>query len=194
MESAVFGLIGVVVGSLLTVVKEWWFHERKNKKDAQYLVIVVSASLERYALGCMEVVLDQGLCDGQYDEDGCRAPQTSTPIFDTKDFAVDWKSLPAALMYRIMDLPFKAEIANQAIADAFEYLAGPPDYEEGFEERQFQYADLGLEALALAGQLRSHVGLPDREIEGWHPGRHLMNRKATIEANRSSRSERNDLI
>ena len=39
MESAIFGLVGVALGALLTVAREWWFQSRKTRKDAGYLAI-----------------------------------------------------------------------------------------------------------------------------------------------------------
>ena len=67
MESAIFGLVGVVIGGLLTVAKEWWFHNRKNRKDSEYLAIQVSCELEWYVARCSDVVQDDGLCDGRSD-------------------------------------------------------------------------------------------------------------------------------
>jgi hypothetical protein len=101
MESAVFGLLGVVIGSLLTVAKEWWFQNRKSRKDAEYLSIQVSCELERYAARCAEVVADDGLCEGRPDENGYCTPQVTPPEFDPRSFDVEWKALPASLMYEV---------------------------------------------------------------------------------------------
>lgn len=164
MESAIFGLVGVVLGALLTVAREWWLQSRKTRKDAEYLSIQVSCELERYVARCAEVVGDNGLCEGQPDEHGCHAIQVEQPKFDPMSLNVEWKSLPAKLMYEILDFPYKNEIANQSIHMKFEYVASPPDYWEGFEERQFQYATLGIAASQLVTKLRKHVDLPARTL------------------------------
>lgn len=150
MESAIFGLAGVALGALLTVAKEWWFQRRRDRKDAEYLAIQVSCMLERYVSRCAEVVGDDGLCEGQPDENGCRRIQVSVPKFEPELAKVEWKSLPAALMYEVLDFPNKTEIASGSVNAAFEYGATPPDFEEGFEERQYQFATLGIEASRLA--------------------------------------------
>ena len=157
-------------------------------KDAEYLSIQVSCELERYMAKCAEVVGDDGLCEGQPDEDGCHSMQVQAPKFDPMSLNVEWKSLPVNLMYEILDFPFKAEIANQAIFAAFEYEAGPPDYWEGFEERHLQYATLGLAASQLATKLRKHVDLPARSVGDWNPVRYMEEKKSTIESKRAKRA------
>lgn len=187
MESAIFGLVGVALGALLTVAREWWFQSRKNKKDAEYLSILMSCELERYAARCAKVVGDDGLCEGQPDENGYSSIQVDAPKFEPHAFSVEWKSLPAHLMYEILDFPYKAELANSSVSAAFEYAATPPDFSEGFEERQFQYACLGLAALKLAARLRGYVGLPPRDIGEWNPAEYMEGHKTDIESRRKER-------
>jgi hypothetical protein len=187
MESAIFGLVGVALGALLTVVREWWFQSRKNKKDAEYLSILVSCELERYAARCAEVVGDDGLCQGQPDENGYSSIQVEAPKFETHTFSVEWKSLPAHLMYEVLDFPYKAELAGNSVSAAFEYAATPPDFSEGFEERQLQYACFGLSALKLAAKLRGYVGLAPRDIGEWNPAEYMERHKADIESRRKER-------
>lgn len=188
MESAIFGLVGVALGALLTVVREWWFQSRKNKKDAEYLSILVSCELERYAARCAEVVGDNGLCEGRPDENGYSSIQVETPKFESHAFSVEWKSLPALLMYEVLDFPYKAELAAQSVSAAFEYAATPPDFSEGFEERQLKYACLGLAALELAAKLRGYVGLPPRDIGKWNTAEYMEQHKADIESLRKERA------
>lgn len=190
MESAIFGLIGVALGALLTVVREWWFQNRKNRKDAEYLSILVSCELERYVACCAEVVGDDGLFEGQPDKNGYCTIQVEAPKFEPLALAVEWKSLPANLMYEILDFPYKAEVANRSVSGAFEYSATPPDFEEGFEERQFQYAILGIVASQLVSKLRNYAGFPARSIGEWDPVRYMEEQKAAIEMRRSERYSR----
>lgn len=188
MESAIFGLIGVVRSALLTVARKWWFQNRKDKKDAEYLSILVSCELERYAAPCAEVVGDDGLCQGEPDENGCHSIQVAAPKFEPHAFSVEWKSLPALLMYEILDFPYKAELASKSVSAAFEHAATPPDYSEGFEERQLQYARLGLAALKLAEKLCGYVALPPRDIGEWNPAEYMERHRSDIESQRKKRA------
>lgn len=191
MESAIFGLVGVALGALLTVAREWWFQARKNKKDAEYLAILVSCELERYAARCAEVVGDDGLCEGRPAENGYLYSQVQAPKFEPQMFSVEWKSLPAPLMYEILDFPYKAEVAGQSVSAVFEYVATPPDFSEWFEERQLQYACLGITALKLATKLCAYAGLPAR-VGDKNPADYLEQHKADIESYRKERADRHN--
>lgn len=189
MESAIFGLIGVALGAILAVAREWWFQNRKSKKEAEYLVILVSCELERYASRCAEVVGDDGLCEGQPDEEGYSSIQVPSPKFDPHEFSVEWKSLPGNLMYAVLNFPNKAGFAEKTVSEAFEHAATPPDYWEGFEERQLQYAQLGLAALELADQLRNYVGLASLNSNSeWNPAKYMERHRADIDLIRKKRA------
>lgn len=191
MESAIFGLVGVALGALLAVAKEWWFQNRKNRKEAEYLAIQISCELEWYAIRCAEVVGDDGLCHGERDENDGRKRQVKAPKFDPMSFNVEWKALPVKLMYEILDFPYKAEIADHDISSTFDY-DDQPDYERGFEERQFQYASLGIAASQLATKLRKHVGIPERErtVDDWDPVQDMKERRSAIELRRAESAAR----
>lgn len=165
MESAIFGLVGVALGGMLTHVREWWFQRRQEAKDAGFLVILVSRQLDLYVSNCASVVAD----DGQPGMGDYYHPTTSIPKFKLELLEVEWKSLSVELINEIFDFQFWAEQAENKSSDAFEY-ASPPDFKEGFEERQYQYASVGIRAHELANRLRAHVGLPPRQYTGnWNP-------------------------
>jgi hypothetical protein len=190
MEAAIFGLLGVALGAVLTLFREWWFQSRKDRKDAEYLAVVVSCALDTYAARCADVVADDGLSYGQPDEDGYHRVQVDAPVFTPDTLNVEWKSLPAKLMYRILDLPNQATEASHKVDGAFEYAATPPDFGEGFEERHMQYASLGLQAAELAKELRKRTGLPQRAYDQWNPIEFMSERKAEIFARRAERERR----
>lgn len=190
MESAIFGLIGVIVGGLLNIAKDWWIERQNRAKNAKYLSIQIACALEQYALRCADVLHDDGTCCGQPDKYGWYRPQVTPPEFDPKSFDVEWKSLPVDLMYEILDFPYKAEFAEQVIDATFEHGEGPPDFQDGFEERQQQYATLGLAAWELANNLLNYIKLPQRssEINGeWNPISDMKARKDAIELQRAEK-------
>lgn len=191
MESAIFGLVGVALGAMLTVAREWWFQSRKTRKDAEYLSVLVSCELERYVAGCADVVGDDGRSEGQRDINGYCTIQVDAPQFEPLALGVDWKSLPAGLMYEILDFPYMAEVASRKVSAAFECAASPPDFDEGFEERQFQYATLGIAASQLVTKLRNYAGFPARSIGEWNPVQYMEEQKAAIELQRNERANRN---
>ncbi|MCK2149448.1 hypothetical protein MYE70_10255 [Marinobacter alexandrii] len=190
MDKAIYGLVGVALGVFLTVVKEWWFQHRKNVKDAEYLSIQMISLLDRYVAGCVEVVSDDGLYMGQPDEQGYSRIQVETPKFEPGVAKVEWKSLPTVLMYEVLTFPNNIEVANSRISAAFEHAASPPDYSEGFEERQLKYAELGLEADSIATKLRGHANLPPKPKRDWDPIEFMKDRRQQILRDRAEREKR----
>jgi hypothetical protein len=186
MASAIFGLIGVLLGSLLAGAKEWFFLRRNNARDAAFLVVQVVGQLDRYVLACSSVAADEGLNQGQPDESGYRYAQVKTPIFEPDALKVEWRAIPVNLMYEVLDLPYKAVVAQHTV-DAASENADPPDFDEFFEERQLQFAGLGLLAAKLADQLRRHAKLPSRSVSEWDPVDFMHRTQGGIQALRAER-------
>lgn len=149
--------IAAVIGGVITIAGEWWFRHIQERKDAEFLVILVTRHLDLYILGCIEIVGD----DGQPDIDGNYYSQTSEPKFEPELLEVEWKSLPVKLLYDVFDLPTRAEQTSKKLSDLSQ-ISNPPDFEEWFEERQYQYAGLGYDAYILTNNLRAHAGLPKK--------------------------------
>ncbi|MER0204217.1 MAG: hypothetical protein DU480_10250 [Nitrosomonas sp.] len=191
MDKAAYVLLGVVLGVILNAIKEWWFQRGKNRKELEYLAIRISCMLDTFAYEASNVVADDGLCEGRQGSDGCRSIQVEKPIFDPLSIEVEWKSLPTELMYEVLNFPNLVEAANHRISAAFMFSALPPDYEEGFEERQFQYAGLGLKAHALSEKLRRIGNLPSMstpESEEWNPIQCMQEKVAEIKNVRERRA------
>ena len=177
MESAIFGLIGVVVGALLATAKDWWFDYRRRRKNLEYLSIRVVSIFDHFVAGCIEVCRDDGLAHYSRDEHGCKVPQVDTPKLELSAIDVDWKSLPSSLMYEILNFPTLVDNANSYISSIVEFVAGPPDYEEFFEGRAEKFSELGLRAMEISTNLRKLCNLPDpiENEEGWSR-KELLNR------------------
>ena len=185
MISAGSGLVGVVVGTVLPWFREKW----GDKQKARYLAIRVVCILDEFLEQCTNVVGDDGLCCGQRNADGYLEAQVSPPKSLPLPDDVDWKSIEHHLMYRILALPSRIEAENRAISFLAEQ-SFPPDFEEYFEERQYRYACLGLDAANLALTLRHTYGIPDQEFGDWDPVQRLRDEKADEERRRKNRESR----
>ncbi|PCJ61612.1 MAG: hypothetical protein COA65_01275 [Rhodospirillaceae bacterium] len=183
MSEAVFGLLGVFIGALLTLIKDAWSDMRMRARHARYLSVRIACILDRYVNECVEVVQDDG---GQQDQEGCLHPQISLPAPLIYPDDVDWKSIDCELMYVLLTLPGEAEAANRSIAFVCSEVAFPPDYEEVFEERQHQYARLGLAASDLAQRLRNVYNIPAQNPGGWNPSQYLRKKKDKIDQARAN--------
>ncbi len=188
MESALYGLIGVVLGFALTWLKDLYSQRTKNKKDAEYLCIQVTSMLDRFISACLNVVCD----DGQPDETGYYRTQVATPVLEPEKLEVNWKSLSTDLLYEVLSFPLQIENAEASIHSTFEFVASPPEYSEVFEERKFQYAKLGIKASKLAGRLRQYSRLPEKEIEDWDPTQRMHQMIKEVEELRKTRNQQQE--
>jgi hypothetical protein len=187
--SAAAGLIGVILGALLNVTWMVWSDWRARGRNARYLAIRAVCILDKYIEDCAEVVTDDGLCEGMRNKEGCLEAQVSSPPPPAFPEDLDWKSVEHALMYRLLSLPSEAEAADRKIRNASRF-SYPPDYDEFFEERQDQYAKLGLAAFALTQEIRKKYSIQPQELGEWNPTEYLTEAKERIEKERQNRGQR----
>jgi hypothetical protein len=177
-EIAYIGLLGVGVGAVLTAgltfFKDWWTAKRSIARDNTYLAIVVSSMLDMFVAGCAEVAGDDGLYHGQTNQDGYREVHTTSPTFEPLTVDVEWKSLPSRLMNDVLSFPLLIESAKSKIEAEYEYAASPPDFDEFFSERRYQFAMLGRSAFQMASELRKNASLPPRVSGTWDPMEYLQ--------------------
>lgn len=164
----IIGLVGVLAGAFLTFLREFWFRKRDKQKELEYLSIRLTCLFDKFISGCFEVIYDDGLFQGQRDEHGYLKAQATCPKIQPDEVDVNWKVLPSDLMYTILSFPEEVELANSVINDCAEYSAEPPDFDDYFEERWFQYAKLGLDAFEIVTKLRSVAKLPDKQYSDSH--------------------------
>src|SRR3546814_7509156 len=98
MSAAIIGLVGVVIGSTLTWIKDLAAHLVKRRSNGRYAAVRIIAVLDEYAQKCVSVVGDDGTCEGRpagrteqgeeyYD------PQVTSPEPPTFSDDVDWQSI-----------------------------------------------------------------------------------------------------
>jgi hypothetical protein len=180
MDKYVFTLIGVCLGALLTIGRELYAEKRSNKKDAEYLAIRLICLFDTFMENCASVVGDDGLFHGQTDEQGCSRIQVLVPELNIHIDDVNWKALPSELMYDILSFPNLVSDANRLIDSTFEFSASPPDFSEGFEERQNQYSILGIKASIISDKLRSKYKIPKNQITNWDIVEYMLEEQRKI--------------
>ncbi|AZO59675.1 hypothetical protein EJ078_10840 [Mesorhizobium sp. M1A.F.Ca.IN.022.06.1.1] len=146
-------------GHRWTVVRDT---EEERERHATYVAARVVCMLDPFVLRCVDVIHDQG----EYVDDEL-IPQVDAPGLEFPA-DLDWKTLDAALMYRTLSLPNEIAVADSTIV-AFAQHSGPPNWDEVWEERRYQYGRVGLCALDLAADLRRRYGLAPPDHSRWDP-------------------------
>lgn len=176
------GLAGVLVGVVLTKFSDYLTESRRVKKHAEYLAIRAVTQLDSFIDDCSDVVWDNGEPCGDRDNNdyGYRYPQVKLPSFKVDDLDVDWKSIPANLMYGVLSIESRINEANMQIQGTAEHCSGPPDFEDLFHERQKQYADLGIYASEIADSFRKKYAIPSGEYMKWDPVKFMKEKRAVL--------------
>ena len=158
MIEAIFGLVGVILGSVLTIAKDSFAAWRQRKQEGSYSAIRLICILHEYADHCIDVVQDDGTSHGMpagvtTGGESYYAAQVRQPAPPQYPNDIEWRSLPEGLMHQVLGLPNKARTTDRYIDGQSEYVDTPPDYSEFFDARQEGYARLGYDALILAERL-----------------------------------------
>jgi hypothetical protein len=160
------------------------------ERHARYLAIRVVCILDKFQDHCVDVVRDDGTdFQGKRNAEVYLEAQVALPESPLFPADVDWKSIKPDLMYRILSLHSQVEGARRSIASTAEFTS-PPDFEEFFKERRYQYSKLGLTAAELAWELRKTYTIADRDCGDWNPVEHLKHHKSRIEKERKVRGDR----
>jgi hypothetical protein len=190
MSEAIFGIAGVIIGALLTWLKDWKTEKHLLDRHARYLVIRVICILDEFLKRCAEVVADDGLVDGQLNREGNLEFQVPLPDSPSFPEDVDWKSINHETMYKILAIPGRVEAENRAINFLWDEY-GCIDY---FKERQYRYACLGLDIGELARELRCEYGIPNQKLDNMDSMKFLEERKDAIDRKRKRRDSQPSIL
>lgn len=178
------------MGALIALGGTWFFNSRDTEKAARYLAIRLVCVFDTYIEDCVSFVTDDGLSYGSRNQDGYLEPQVASPGQPEYPDDVDWKSISHELMYEILSFPSDVEAADKAIGFAWDDLS-PPDYDQGFEEQSFHYAQIGLKAYDLAQKLRGKYQIPEKDYTDWNPVLVLKKELEKIKKRQNQRAEAN---
>ncbi len=164
---------------MVTTVGTWFVtryqlrHEAKTQATARkeeldrhgtYLAVRVACVLDPFVMAAVEVVNDKGI----YDQERELNPDLVEPTLDLPT-DVDWKSIDPHLMDSILTLPNEIASAKKTISFVGDMISGPPNHDEWFDERRYQWAKLGLIALDLARDLRDRYKLRQPDYSRYDP-------------------------
>ena len=157
--SGLLSLLGAFAGAPLAARLHRSWIAKDLEKDAHYLAVRAIPVLNKFVSECAAVAADDGLVDGQLDQQGRLQLQTKLPEFPIDSLEVNWKALPKSMMSSLLGF-------NGAIDLAKDWLSGPSEHwgeDEYVEERRFQFSELGLKAATIADDLRKKYDVPKHQ-------------------------------
>lgn len=186
MTEAIFGLIGVLIGSGISWFQAYWTSRKTDIKNAKYLAIRMVCILDKFIEDCAEVIKDDGLSFGQRNSQGCLEPQVQSPGAPIFPSDVDWKSIEHNLMYKLLSFPSEVEGGDRIIKFT-ENIADPPDFEDWFNERKFHYSRFGLIAYTLSNELSDKYGIQKKVYNDWNPATDFQQELSAVIEKREKR-------
>ena len=191
------GLCAAIIVQGFVWLREARQEQKTQKKEATYLAVRVTCILDEYVNKCVEVVQDDGTDNMGFPlhtDKGQEHYPPTVKLPDPPQFPndVDWKSIDADLMYRILTMPNTVNEANNYLKFIRSEYAHFPDYTEVHEARWGEYAKIGLEGIAIADVLRETYQLPDKDYtkrhDDWNP-QGLFKEKIAIVEKRQKENE-----
>lgn len=159
ISSAGAALVGVGLTHRFTRKREESTAARKRYDELYFVSTALVFILERFAQRCTYSAQE----GGSYDQDGRILIEYPLSEIDFSTVSGDWRSLPPALMYRLMELPVLRQEAIRSINENFEEDT-PYDGSEGIFELNHQASYLGLKAIRLSRSLRDLCAMPNDRL------------------------------
>lgn len=172
---------GVWLGAAKDIFTDWW----KRRRLVRYHAMLLATTLDQLIDDCEAVAFD----DGQYDQEGVRHHTSPSPTIRWPE-ALDWTLIPSDLMYRCLLLPGMIKSANESAAFIADNVAGPPDYEEYFDELQHRFSSIGLSAVHLLKRLKESYDVQHQDRAHSNPQKDFEGRIRKIDQSREEDRER----
>ncbi|WP_029589803.1 hypothetical protein [Franconibacter helveticus] len=164
LGSLIGGVAGGVIGHFTNHAIVWFKENKQSSPERRFICVEIVFLLESYSRKCAEVVNDDG---EPTDPHGELTPVVLLP--DVIDYSVikgNWRALKSETMYGICSLPPLQRRAVDNISFMSE-MSSLPDNREYFDERQLQFAQLGLKAAKLACEIRKENLFPESDLKTW---------------------------
>ncbi|WP_313052623.1 hypothetical protein [Pantoea piersonii] len=137
--------------------------EEKRQEDRLFICIELITVLEDFTLHCADASHDKGK---RVPEPPLLnlllVPAMPEPVLDFSVVKGEWKVLPAALMYKLRELPVNVRQTARMLEHL--YALNDPYHIRFFNYRRLHYARAGLRAIWLSARLRRLCKLPASKL------------------------------
>ena len=147
-----------VVATAVTIGAEWIREERTEKRDLRYLAMRVAVILEKFAIDCSNLVVE----NEAYDTSDGEAGSFSSKLPDLPPFPTDadWKSVDPVLASRVLSLQNEVYLTQFSVSDVW----GVHEPDEIGKIVNGQAGKCGAKAFGLAHALRTAANLPAADL------------------------------
>ena len=156
VSQLISGLIGVVVGALLTAFIQWVAHRHAKQQRLQHLILVMCSILDEFCSDCQDAIEEEG-DEHSYYRGGFIVPAPTVPAFPA---GVDWTVVDLDRLRRFLELRLALPRADKRLEHIWNEWAHPPEMEAAFAFRREKCSEFLQEALELSAALRKKANPP----------------------------------
>ena len=156
VSQLISGLIGVVVGALLTAFIQWVAHRHAKQQRLQHLILVMCSILDEFCSDCQDAIEEEG-DENSYSRGGFVVPVPTVPAFPSE---VDWTTVDLDWVRRFLALRLALPRVDKRVEYIWNESAHPPKMEAAFAFRREKCSEFLQEALELSAALRKKAKPP----------------------------------
>ncbi len=102
ITTAVIGLIGVIIGSLIAIAGQWATEKQKKNRELAYAAVVIGYAAERAYLESLNIVEDFELFQLYDNEEHQHFPH-DTPVIALSELGIDWKVISIRFLDKLFE-------------------------------------------------------------------------------------------
>lgn len=155
MGEAFYGFVGVLVGSVISILGPWISEWRNNKRKAKYSAARLVCQLDEYAVNCSRVASMRAPPAGQPFD-------MNVPLPKIYSDDIEWSLLESKFAFESLSLPNVARQSAMSI-DCEINTHQPRYYREIIEKIQENSFKIGYLAIGLSKDLRKFYDLPEED-------------------------------
>jgi len=163
--AAAFGLMGAIVGSIITLAGQWRYEKTNKNRELSYAAIVISYAAKKLASSTWDAINNFDEYQQVYNKEHRHFP-CDTPMLDLNSFDINWKAVPISCLDKIFECSNRLEIKQQYLNTP---MASNMDVVECDAYMLLEQIEIIDTLLSAALRLRKEARIPeDKDLEDEH--------------------------
>ena len=161
--AAVFGLVGAIIGSIITLAGQWRNEKTNKNRELAYAAIVISYAAKNIASSTWNAVHSFDEYQQVYNEEHRHFP-CNTPMLSLNSFDINWKVVPISCLDKIFECSNRLELNEKYLNTPMASNMDAVECDAYILLEQIEIIEILLSA---ALRLRKEARIPeDKALEG----------------------------
>jgi len=157
--SATIGLVGVIIGSFITIVGQWLTEKKKNNRELAYAAVLLAYTAKMLKRDILNIV--QNFDEFQHVNDEHRHYPHVSPVIALGELDINWKVVSISSLDRIFECRARLK-TNEDIYDT--PMAANMDCVECDANKLLDLIEIGDMLVDAASGLRAEARIPKDQV------------------------------